>query len=55
MKARAFVVTRPGEKDEQLSSFSVAYARMVRNNIEYYPIEHLDMILAALEARNKST
>jgi hypothetical protein len=46
MKARAFVVTRPGEKDEDFQHFQWLTAQMGRNNVEYDPVELLDMILS---------
>jgi hypothetical protein len=46
MKARAFVVTRPGEKDEIFHHFKWLTVQMERNNVEYDPVELLDMILA---------
>lgn len=51
MKARAFVISRPGEKKEDLPDFIWLTAQMARNNVEYDPVELLAMILAELRAR----
>jgi len=51
MKARAFVVTRPGAMNNDLRDFIWLTGQMALKGIQYDPIEILKMILDELRAR----
>jgi hypothetical protein len=51
MKARAHVVTRPGEKTTDLDDYNWLMRQMVDGEVEYDPVELLEMLLSELEVR----
>ena len=48
MKARAYVVTRPGEKASDLDDYNWLLRQMVDKNVEHDPVELLEMILGEI-------
>lgn len=51
MKARAHVVTRPGEKIADLDDYNWLLRRMVKCDVEHDPVELWEMLLGELKVR----
>lgn len=49
MKARAHIVTRPGEKGADMEDFVWLQQQMVKQRIDYDPVELLRMLLGELQ------
>jgi hypothetical protein len=54
MKARAYVVTRPGEKARDLDDYKWLMRQMVKEKVDYDPVELLEMMLGEAGAQSVS-